>query len=691
MAKLTRSRGGRRSRGGKVRGKPRPAEPPPDGDSDGDSDGDEIVPLRRPPTPPPSTGDAVADSSSSDDDDDNERNISDAPPSAAPPAVASSAPTFASLVPSIRAVTADAVRAEFGFTALTPVQAAAIPAFLAHKDVLVQAVTGSGKTLAYLLPIFEMLARRERPLAHRQVGAVAILPTRELAAQVCDVARALAARIGAAAPVLLVGGGSVEEDLDKLESGQVLIGTPGRLEDVLVRRGAADLRELEVLVLDEADTLLDMGFRQQVEAVVRACPSQRRTGLFSATAAGIRGLRAGMRNPVRISVAVRDASGAHERATPSSLANFYLVCPLEQKLGVLVRHLRRSPTATTAVFFLTCASVEFFGRVLADTLLGGVAVEPLHGKMVQTRRTHALRRFREGGGALLCTDVAARGLDVSGIDWIVQFDPPTDPKAFVHRVGRTARAGAAGSSLVLLQRHEESYVDFLRGRGVPLEHYREDGEDTEARKETVDEVNAGMRALVLKDRDALEKGTKAYTSYIRAYKEHHCAFIFRFASLDLGSLATSLSLLRLPKMPELRDKIVGGLPHFTPAGPDVDIYAIPFLEKPREKARQRRLAAELAAGGKNAKQIKAERHAAEKLRRAGARRQAEVAKGRNPDKKRGRQARIFDEWEELAKEERLVKKLRKRKITQEEFDRLMYGESTAAGGGSDSEGEEGGK
>jgi len=127
-------------------------------------------------------------------------------------------------------------------------------------------------------------------------------------------------------------------------------------------------------------------------------------------------------------------------------------------------------------------------------------------------------------------------------------------------------------------------------------------------------------------------------------------------------------------MPELREKHVGGLKNFTPAGPEVDIHAIPFLDKVREKARQKRLATELAAGGKNAKQIKAERHAAEKIRKAAERRAGEVAKGRNPDKKRGRQARIFDEWEELAKEERLHKKLRKKKITQEQFDQQMYGD-----------------
>jgi ATP-dependent RNA helicase DDX55/SPB4 len=162
--------------------------------------------------------------------------------------------------------------------------------------------------------------------------------------------------------------------------------------------------------------------------------------------------------------------------------------------------------------------------------------------------------------------------------------------------------------------------------------------------------------------------------------------IHRFASLDLGHLATSFCLVRLPKMPELRES-QGKLKHFTPAGPEVSIFGIPFLDKPREVARQKRLAAELAAGGKNAKQIQAEQRKAEKLKKQADRRQAAIDKGRNPEKKRGRNAQLMDEWEELAKEERLHKKLRRKKITQEKYDELMHGpakvESKAEASGSD--------
>ena len=149
-------------------------------------------------------------------------------------------------------------------------------------------------------------------------------------------------------------------------------------------------------------------------------------------------------------------------------------------------------------------------------------------------------------------------------------------------------------------------------------------------------------------------------------------FGFSFASLDLGHLATSFCLLRLPKMPELRN-CNGKLKHFVAAGPEVDIYGIPYLDKHREAARQKRLAAELAAGGKNAKQIKAEQRKADQIRRQKDRRQLAIQKGRNPDKKRGRNAQIVDEWESLAKEERLYKKLRRKKITKKEYEEQLFG------------------
>ena len=192
---------------------------------------------------------------------------------------------------------------------------------------------------------------------------------------------------------------------------------------------------------------------------------------------------------------------------------------------------------STKVFFLTCACVDFYGSSLKQVIGDDLYIELLHGKLVQKRREKAMERFRaSSGGVLFCTDVAARGLDVADIDWVVQLDAPQEPSQFIHRVGRSARAGRKGSSLVFLTEKEEAYVDLLSNRQVALLPLPETesccrpvqtGDDETVENESVKSILSPIKELVLKDRDLLEKGTKAFTSYIRAYKEHACAFIFR--------------------------------------------------------------------------------------------------------------------------------------------------------------------
>jgi len=666
---------------------------------------------------------------------------------------------------------------------MTPVQSTVIPLFLKNKDVYVQAVTGSGKTLAFLIPIVEMILRRTILLTRRQVGGLVISPTRELARQTYEVATVLCRQCSLPTPLLLVGGGKgyrpVQADLTTFNTtgSDIVIGTPGRIEDVLGRYADLQMDELECLVLDEADVLLDMGFEVTLTHILGRLPRMRRTGLFSATRgksgnAAVKRLmsRAGLRNPVVINVAIATAADTpvdgespveatedivrlkpQEQATPTSLTNYYIVSPLQEKMSRLVAFLRQHRSQKVVVFFLTCASVEFYGmalqRLLATSDKGeegeedGCGVELLHGKLAPKRREKAMERFRNSnsstgssndaatkenihlGGILLCTDVAARGLDVPDIEWTIQFDAPMDPAQYIHRVGRSARAGRIGSSLIFLAPKEESFIDFLRARKVPIgeilakdeicaparsnvmkavtdkdkevnddsvkcevagsDHADDENMVSKTEVETIPNILVKIRNMVLKDRDMLEKGTKAFTSYIEAYKKMRCAFIFRFASLDLGVLATSFCLLRLPKMPELRDKV--GKLNFQSAGPEVDIYAIRFKDKARERARQTRLAAEVAAGGKNAKLIKAEQRMAAKLQRVKERRKGEILKGRNPNKKRGKQAMIYDEWDALAKEERLHKKLKRGKITKEQYNVLMYGEGVKAESDDESE------
>jgi ATP-dependent RNA helicase DDX55/SPB4 len=494
------------------------------------------------------------------------------------------------------------------FTRMTPVQAATIPQFLSRKDVAVQAVTGSGKTLAFLVPVVETLIQLSDDIhlknkKKKQIMALILSPTRELAQQTYTVAKELFSYCQQPEPLLLVGGSSasgsasttrpVTADLQNFQKlgSTVVIGTPGRVQDVLTRYDAVDTSELECLVLDEADVLLNMGFATTLQDILSRLPKMRRTALFSATQSSSTTTnsslkewmnRVGMRNPIWIDVAVTSHSSGTPRdksndkttykpqATPSSLTNYYIVTKLDEKISRLYAFLKQHREEKVIVFFLTCCCVDFYGSAFQQ-LFPELSIELLHGKMNQKRREKTMERFRDDNTtalALFCTDVAARGLDVTAVSWVVQFDAPQDPAFFVHRVGRSARAGKKGNSLLFLTGKEEPYVDLLRMRNVPLQTLptsetcctpteqepkiaikkisHDDGQNSHEEKippagtrrarlirsaanpaMILDDVLPQIRGIVLKDRDLLEKGTKAYTSYIRAYKEHHCAFIFR--------------------------------------------------------------------------------------------------------------------------------------------------------------------
>lgn len=345
----------------------------------------------------------------------------------------------------------------------------------------------------------------------------------------------------------------------------IIVATPGRLYDIMSRYEDLKFSSLECFILDEADILLDLGFSDVLSNILAKLPKMRRTGLFSATQTkAVKSLgRAGLRNPVviRVSVIPSSADAANNdttsstlhnnlQPTPSSLKNYYIICPLQEKISRLMAFLSEHKGEKIVVFSLTCACVDFYGSVLPKVANQSSIcyMEALHGKMVQKKREKVLERFREcSAGVLFCTDVAARGLDVEKIDWVIQLDAPPDPSSFVHRVGRCARAGRFGRSLIFLTPSEDSYVEFLQLRNIPIEPFPSSercllpilrgqknctengakGDNSSFTGLGIPDILPSIKGLVLQDRDVLEKGTKGYTSYVRAYKEHHCSFIFR--------------------------------------------------------------------------------------------------------------------------------------------------------------------
>ncbi|GMH82049.1 hypothetical protein TL16_g09131 [Triparma laevis f. inornata] len=310
----------------------------------------------------------------------------------------------------------------------TPVQSASIPLLLTNKDVAVQALTGSGKTLAYVIPSIEMILRRTSPLKPSQISTLVIVPTRELASQVYSVFKIFTDGTDSInTPICCIGGEgtTAKTDLEKFVklNSDIMVGTPGRIHDILTRYSTVDVREIDVLILDEADSLLSMGFEVQVSGILKRLPQMRRTGLFSATMTrGVKELsRAGLRNPVIVNVNVQGGDNASKTSnTPSSLTNYYLVCPMLEKLSRLAAFLLDHKDEKVIVFFLTCTAVDFFGSAIKEILGNKMEYcEDLHGKMNQKRRENCLKRYKESKcGALMCTDVAARGLDVDDIAWV---------------------------------------------------------------------------------------------------------------------------------------------------------------------------------------------------------------------------------------------------------------------------------
>ncbi|KFM82011.1 ATP-dependent RNA helicase DDX55, partial [Stegodyphus mimosarum] len=281
---------------------------------------------------------------------------------------------------------------ELGFTSLTPVQAACIPIFLSKKkDVVVEAVTGSGKTLAFLIPVFEILQRRA-PFKKHDVAALIISPTRELALQTAELTNLFLKHVPEFSSILLIGGDRVAYDLTKIsENGcNIIIATPGRLADILSQNTeiklSACIKALEVLILDEADRLLDLGFEKTLNTILGYLPKQRQTGLFSATQTKEMEdlIRAGMRNPVCISVKEKCVDANAVQRTPSTLSNFYMVCEADKKFSVLLSFLLSKESEKCMVFFSTCASVNYFASVLKE-LIKNVPVIGMHGKIKKKR------------------------------------------------------------------------------------------------------------------------------------------------------------------------------------------------------------------------------------------------------------------------------------------------------------------
>jgi ATP-dependent RNA helicase RhlE len=328
--------------------------------------------------------------------------------------------------------------AELHFTIPTPVQASAIPPALKGKDVLATAQTGTGKTLAFLIPVLEEMNVPEK---HRHISTLVLVPTRELAMQVHEVYESLRGRKQTPA-ALVMGGTGEQRQIQAIRSGaNLVVATPGRLEDYL-RRRLIDLRHVKVLVLDEADRMLDMGFLPAIRRIVAALPRQRQTLCFSAT------LEASVANLVNeyMNSPVRVALGSTSKPADTVELHAFEV-PLVEKSNVL-RRLLHAEKGQTLIFARTKRGTE---RLAKNLVRDGFSAAMIHGDRSQSQRVGALNGFEEGKfQVLVATDVASRGIHVNNVAHVINYDLPQIPEDFIHRVGRTGRMGSSGRASTLV-------------------------------------------------------------------------------------------------------------------------------------------------------------------------------------------------------------------------------------------------
>ncbi|KAI8618347.1 P-loop containing nucleoside triphosphate hydrolase protein [Chytriomyces sp. MP71] len=431
--------------------------------------------------------------------------------------------------------------AELGFTTMTEVQARSIPPAMTGRDILGAAKTGSGKTLAFLIPAIELLCRLKfKP--RNGTGVLIISPTRELALQIFGVAKELLKHHHQTFGIVM-GGANRKSEAERLAKGvNLLVATPGRLLDHLQNTKGFIFKNLKILTIDEADRILEAGFEEEMHQIIKILPSERQTLLFSATqTTKVSDLaRVSLKKaPLYINV-----DEHKEKATAEGLEQGYVVCPSDSRFLVLFTFLKKNmKKKKIIVFFSSCNSVKYHAELLNYIDL---PVLDLHGRQKQQKRTNTFFEFVNAeSGILLCTDVAARGLDIPAVDWIIQYDPPDDPRDYIHRVGRTARGtNKNGRALLFLLPSELGFLRYLKHAKVPLNEYQ-------FPPSKIANVQSQLEKLVSKNYYLHKSATDGYRSYLQAYASHALKKVFDVTALDLQKVAKAFGFTVPPKVNNL--------------------------------------------------------------------------------------------------------------------------------------------
>lgn len=428
--------------------------------------------------------------------------------------------------------------AENSFVSLTDIQKKAIPVALKSEDVMGTARTGSGKTLAFLVPVIEKLIR-ENITEYDGLAALIVSPTRELAVQIFEVLAKIG-KYNSFSAGLVTGGKDVKYEKERISRMNILVGTPGRISQHLNEAVGMETSNLQVLVLDEADRCLDMGFRKQIDNILGHLPVTRQTLLFSATQSeNVRDLaRLSLVNPTRVGV----SSDSDVSAVPESLEQYYIQVGLASKMDVLWSFLKLHLKAKILVFFSSSKQVQFAYEAFRR-LQPGISLLKLYGRHKQTSRLETTMKFsRALSACLFATDIVARGLDFPAIDWVVQVDCPEDAATYVHRVGRAARFGRQGKSLLMLvPSEEEGMLQKLGGHKITLKLMN-------IKQKNKKVIAPQLQSLCFQDPELKNLGQRAFVSYMKSVHIQKDKDIFKLDELPAAEYAKALGLPGTPNI-----------------------------------------------------------------------------------------------------------------------------------------------
>ncbi|XP_042906559.1 probable ATP-dependent RNA helicase DDX10 [Parasteatoda tepidariorum] len=435
---------------------------------------------------------------------------------------------------------------ECGYFTPTEIQKETILLGLKERDILGAAKTGSGKTLAFVIPLLEQLFVSGWTILDG-LGALIITPTRELAYQIYEVINKVGANhtfsVG-----LIIGGKDLAKERKLLDKCNIMICTPGRLLQHMDENPLFDSMNLKILILDEADRILDLGFAKTLDAIIENLPQERQTLLFSATQTkSVKDLaRLSLKNPVYVSV---DEHAKY--TTPEALQQSFIVCDAHDKMNLIWSFIKSHKKQKILVFMASCKQVKFTYESICR-LRPGVSIMALYGSLHQLRRMQIYDEFcKKNHVVMFATDVASRGLDFPNVNWVVQLDCPEDVNTYIHRAGRTARYEKGGESLlVLLPSEKDSMIKQLADRKIPIEEIK-------ANPNKLQDVRRKLDAILSRDKNFKESASRAFKSYLKNIYLMKDKSVFDVMKIDVDQYATSLGLNFVPRIRFLEKHVKG--------------------------------------------------------------------------------------------------------------------------------------